>query len=97
MADCKAFAVQSAFVSKFQFKTSVFSGAELCCHVPHGQADPRAAAVSSITNTVGASLKINKILRSPNISPVMLFYLTKVGCSSDHTKSPLSPTTTSKG
>lgn len=57
MADCKAFAVQSAFVSKFQFKTSVFSGAELCSHVPHGQADPR--AVSSITNTLGASLKIN--------------------------------------
>lgn len=94
MADCKAFAVQSAFVSKFQFKTSVFSGAELCCHVPHGQADPRAGAVSSITNTVGASLKINKILPIPKYQ---FFYLTKVGCSSDHTKSPLSPTTTSKG
>lgn len=64
MADCKAFAVQSAFVSKFQFKTSVFSGAELCSHVPHGQADPRAGAVSSITNTLDASLKINK--HSPN-------------------------------
>lgn len=68
MADCKAFAVQSAFVSKFQFKTSVFSGAELCSHVPHGQADPRAGAVSSITNTSDASLKINKHFLNPQIS-----------------------------
>lgn len=67
MADCKAFAVQSAFVSKFQFKTSVFSGAELCSHVPHGRADPRAGAVSSITNTLDASLKINKHFLNPQI------------------------------
>lgn len=61
MADCKAFAVQSAFVSKFQFKKSVFSGAELCSHVSHGQAGPRVGAVSSITNTLGVSLN------SPNL------------------------------
>lgn len=64
MADCKAFAVQSAFVSKFQFKTSVFSGAELCSHVPHGQADPRAGAVSSRTPWVLHS-KLTNILPTP--------------------------------
>lgn len=63
MADCEAFAPQSAFVSKFQFKTSVLSGAE-----PPGQADPRAGAVSSITNTLDAPFKINKHSPNPQMS-----------------------------